>query len=148
MTTSDVRSPLMTTARLAGLLVTGALLIGSLAGTTYAQDAVAPSIMSPDNAQATVQDQSAQKPTADQAGNSLSDRQIMQRIRKAVMADTSLSTAAHNVKIISVNAQVTLRGHVHSEAEKQTIEAKAVDVVGADNVIDRLSVKNKQASNQ
>jgi osmotically-inducible protein OsmY len=80
-------------------------------------------------------------PTADQGKNNESDRTIMQKIRQAVIADKSLSTYAHNVKIISQNGKVTLKGPVHSEAEKQTIEQKAIDVAGAGNVTNEITIK-------
>jgi len=81
------------------------------------------------------------KPTADQAGNSAGDREIMQKIRKAVMDDKSLSTYAHNVKIIGKNGKVTLRGPVRSAEEKATIAKIAADVAGAGNVTDEITVK-------
>ena len=77
----------------------------------------------------------------------MTDRDVMQKIRKAVIADKSLSSYAHNIKIISENGQVTLKGPVRSATEKKIIEAKAVDVVGADNVINHLSVKRLQQAN-
>jgi hyperosmotically inducible periplasmic protein len=83
----------------------------------------------------------AAKPTADQSTNSQPDRDIMQKIRKAVIADKSLSTYAHNVKIIAQNGKVTLRGPVHSQAEKESIEQKATDVAGAGNVTNEITVK-------
>lgn len=80
-------------------------------------------------------------PTADQAKNNSSDTQTMQKIRKAVMDDKSLSTYAHNVKIIAQNGKVTLKGPVRSEEEKQSIEQKATDVAGAGNVVDDITIK-------
>jgi osmotically-inducible protein OsmY len=65
----------------------------------------------------------------------------MQKIRKAIVADRSLSTDAHNVKVISRDGVVTLRGPVRSESEKSAVEAKAADVVGASNVKNELTVK-------
>ena len=80
--------------------------------------------------------------TADQQKNNVSDRELTQKIRKAVMADKSLSTYAHNVKIVSQNGSVTLKGPVHSEEEKKAIVAKAVEVAGsADKVSDEITVK-------
>ena len=84
-------------------------------------------------------------PTADQGKNSESDRTIMQKIRQAVIADKSLSTYAHNVKIISQNGKVTLKGPVHSEAEKQSIEQKAIDVAGAGNITNEITIKAPKA---
>ncbi|MDP9127338.1 MAG: BON domain-containing protein [Pseudomonadota bacterium] len=94
-----------------------------------------------DNSRVNQRDRSAQEPTADQAGNQLSDRDVMQKIRQAIIADKSLSTYGHNVKVISQNGKVTLKGPVNSDQEKASIEAKAVDVVGDGNVVNNLSVK-------
>ncbi len=80
-------------------------------------------------------------PTADQAKNTASDRDIMQSIRKAIMADSSLSSYAHNVKVISKNGKVTLKGPVRSEEEKKLVESKATEVAGAGNVTDEMTVK-------
>jgi hyperosmotically inducible protein len=80
--------------------------------------------------------------TADQQRNNLSDRDLTKNIRKAIVADKSLSTYAHNVKVISQNGSVTLKGPVRSEDEKKTIVAKAVEVAGSsDKVTDELTVK-------
>jgi osmotically-inducible protein OsmY len=84
-------------------------------------------------------DQTSQT-TADQQSNSQSDRELSQHVRQALMQDKSLSTYAHNVKIIARNGQVTLKGPVRSDDEKQAIEAKAAEVAGKDNVVDELTV--------
>jgi hyperosmotically inducible protein len=64
-------------------------------------------------------------------------------IRRSVMADKSLSSYAHNIKIISQNGMVTLKGPVKSDEEKKTLIAKAVAVTGsADRVTDEISVKH------
>ena len=60
------------------------------------------------------------------------------------MNDKSLSTYAHNVKIITQEGQVTLKGPVRSESEKQTIETKATEVAGANKVTNELNVKPQQ----
>jgi len=69
------------------------------------------------------------------------DLQITQRIRKAVVGDGSLSFTAKNVKIITANGKVTLRGPVKSDEERGAIEAAAVRVAGAGNVDDQIEVK-------
>jgi hyperosmotically inducible protein len=79
-------------------------------------------------------------PTADQQKMNSSDRAITQKIRKAVHEDNSLSTYAHNIKIITQDGKVTLRGPVRSDEEKNSLEAKAVSVVGQDNVTNQLEV--------
>jgi hyperosmotically inducible protein len=104
-----------------------------------AQDSGASNV---DNTEVNVRDRNAGEPTADQAKNNLSDRKIMQKIRKAVVKDKSLSTYAHNVKIISEHGKVTLKGPVHSEDESTSIETKALKVAGQGNVDNQLSVKS------
>jgi hyperosmotically inducible protein len=95
----------------------------------------------PDNTKVNKQDRAADAPTADQQKNNLSDRELTQKIRKAVIADKTLSTYAHNVKIIAQNGAVTLKGPVRSDDEKKTIMAKAAEIAGADKVTDQISVK-------
>jgi osmotically-inducible protein OsmY len=94
----------------------------------------------PDNTRVNKKDRSPAETTADQAKETPSDREIMQKIRKAVTSDKSLSTYAHNVKIISEHGKVTLKGPVRSEEEKKNIEAKATEIAGAGNVDDEMTV--------
>ncbi|MET0790400.1 MAG: BON domain-containing protein [Polyangiaceae bacterium] len=63
-------------------------------------------------------------------GPSEADRKITRDIRQAVMSDSSLSFTAKNVKIITVDGKVTLRGPVKTAAERSAIEATARKVVG------------------
>ena len=65
----------------------------------------------------------------------------MRKIRRAVVADKSLSTYAHNIKIIAQGGKITLKGPVHTEEEKKAIEAKAAEIAGAGNVTNELTVK-------
>jgi osmotically-inducible protein OsmY len=59
------------------------------------------------------------------------------------MADKSLSSYAHNIKIVSQNGTVTLKGPVKSDDEKSSVIAKAVAVVGSvDKITDQVSVKH------
>ena len=95
----------------------------------------------PDNTGVNQRDRDSSQPTADKAKNTLSDRQIMQDIRKAVVADKSLSTYAHNVKIISDHGKVTLKGPVQTEEERKNIETKAVQVAGQGNITNMIEVK-------
>ena len=95
----------------------------------------------PDNTKMNKGDQSKTAVTADQQKMNAADRTLTQQIRKSVMADKSLSTYAHNVKIISQNGVVTLKGPVRSNDEKKSIVSKAVSVAGApDKVVDELTV--------
>jgi osmotically-inducible protein OsmY len=118
------------------------LYAGIIAAGLFLGVAVGATAQEPDNTKVNQRDRSTAQPTADQAKNNLSDRQIMQNIRKAVIADKTLSTYGHNTKIISEHGKVTLKGPVHSEEESKNIEAKATEVAGAGNVTNQLSVKN------
>jgi len=93
---------------------------------------------SPDNS-ATNQTQTK---TAEQQSEANSDRMLTKRIRQALIADKSLSVYGHNVKIITKDGSVTLKGPVNSEEEKQTIASKAQSIVGSpDKVTNQLLVK-------
>ena len=91
----------------------------------------------PDN---TKKNRDQSSPTADQQKMNPSDRAITQKIRKALMADKSLSTYAHNVKIVAQDGKVTLRGPVRSDDEKRSVEAKAAAVVGEGNVTSQIEI--------
>lgn len=94
-----------------------------------------------DNTKMNKGDKSDQAPTADKAKNNLSDREVMAHIRRDVVKDKALSTYAHNVKIVSTNGKVTLRGPVHSEQEKEAIEQYAKKYAGDMNVTNEITVK-------
>jgi osmotically-inducible protein OsmY len=100
----------------------------------------------PDNTKMNKGDARKGAVTADQAKNNKSDREIMAEIRRSIVADKQLSTYAHNVKIVAQHGQVTLKGPVHSEEEKKTIEDKARDVAGAGNVTNQITVKQDKKS--
>ena len=76
----------------------------------------------------------------DQAENE-TDRQISATVRQAVVGDSSLSTNAHNVKIITSGGTVTLRGPVKSSEEKAAIESKAKQVAGVTRVDNLLEIE-------
>src|ERR1700730_12215139 len=62
-----------------------------------------------DNTKTNQRDKSKAEPTADQQKENQSDRELTQQIRRAIVQDKSLSTYAHNVKIISEDGLVTLK---------------------------------------
>jgi len=74
-------------------------------------------------------------------GNSEGDIAITQSIRKAVVANDSLSMNAKNVKIVTIDGEVTLRGPVKTPAEKATIVAAAGRTVGVKRVNDQIEVE-------
>lgn len=98
----------------------------------------------PDNTKVNERDRSKDEPTADQQKDNRSDRDITQQIRESIMKDKSLSTYAHNVKIITQNGMVTLKGPVRSEEEKKTVEARATEVAGDNKVTSELDIKPKK----
>jgi len=94
----------------------------------------------PDNSKTNKRDRDKSSPTADRQKMNSTDRDLAKRIRSAITDDKSLSTYAHNIKIIAQDGKVTLKGPVRSEEEKSAIEAKATEVAGAGNVINQLEV--------
>ena len=126
--------------RIALALVLSSTLLG-LGTVTMAQDS-AP--VAPDNSAVNVRDRDPGAMTAGEQSNAKSDVEITREIRGAVVKDHSLSMLAHNVKIVSANGSVTLRGPVKSEEEKTNLEAKASNVAGQLNVTDDLKVANSQ----
>jgi hyperosmotically inducible protein len=95
----------------------------------------------PDNSRANQQERGAA--TADQQAENPGDRDLARKIRKSIMDDKNLSTYAHNVKVIARGGTVILKGPVRSHDEKTAIEAKAVEIAGAVNVKNELTVKPK-----
>jgi hyperosmotically inducible periplasmic protein len=78
--------------------------------------------------------------TADHQNMNPADRNTSKQIRSAIYKDHSLSTYAHNIKVITRDGKVTLKGPVRTEDEKAAIAAKAAGVVGAENVTNLLEV--------
>jgi osmotically-inducible protein OsmY len=65
---------------------------------------------------------------------------LAKKIRSAIVADKSLSTYAHNVKILARDGKVTLKGPVRSEEEKTALIGKAAGIAGEGNVMDQMDV--------
>ena len=83
----------------------------------------------------------------DQSENA-ADRELSRKVRKAVVDDDTLSTTAHNIKIITVNGVVTLRGPVKDNRERNTIAAKAKQVAGVKKVDNKLEIAAKERSSE
>jgi len=81
----------------------------------------------PDNTKVKKRVQNANAKTADQQQTNAADQECTRAIRQAIIADKSLSTYAQNVKIITLDGMVTLKGPVKSDAEKKIVMAKAVE---------------------
>jgi hyperosmotically inducible protein len=116
-----------------------ALLLASMLATPYAI-AQSTSAVAPDNAKSNKVDTSNATATADAQTNNPTDLDLTKRIRQSLMADKSLSTYAHNIKIVTVNGSVTLNGVVRSEDEKDAIEMKAANIAGRSKITDNLKI--------
>lgn len=93
-----------------------------------------------DNTKVNKRDRNKEEPTAGQQSNAKTDRELTRKIRQALVKDKDLSTYAHNVKVITRNGTVTLKGPVRSEDEKKAVEAKAAEVAGGASITNELEV--------
>jgi hypothetical protein len=108
---------------------------------TPKEDAVA---KPPDNTGRNVRDRSDAAVTPGDQGEAKGDLEVTRQIRQAVSHNDQLSMAAKNVKIISENGKVTLRGPVNSDAEKSQIEQIAKGIAGVSAVDNQLEIKENQ----
>ena len=123
------------------LLLSGVLIVGC--SKDRAEDKqVSQATVEADNTGRNVRDRNDQTKTPTDQGESEADRKISQNIRQAITADDSLSTNGKNVKIITSDGTVTLRGPVKNDQEKSTIAAKAQQVAGVKNVDNQLEITN------
>ena len=109
----------------------------------WAQDSTSTSQTAGDNSKVNQQERQPSEPTADQQKNNRSDLDITREIRQSLTQDKSLSTYAHNVKVIAQNGKVTLKGPVRSDDEKTAVLAKAAEVAGQTNINDEMTVVPK-----
>ena len=79
--------------------------------------------------------------TAEKQSNAKADRETTAKVRKEILGDKSLSTYGHNVKVITVNGVVTLKGPVQSEDEKEKVAALTANVVSGDKITNELTIK-------
>ncbi|HYD49918.1 MAG TPA: BON domain-containing protein [Terriglobales bacterium] len=108
----------------------------------------APGIVTPeakhdaDNTARNTRDRDDDKKLPVDQSNDPQDLEITRQIRKAVVAKDGLSINAQNVKIITADAVVTLRGPVKSEQERQTIAEIATNVAGVKRVNNQLEIES------
>ncbi len=115
-----------------------ALIIGPSSSALFAQNT------QPDNSKMNSSATNNTTQTADRQKNNKSDVHITADIRKAVYADKSLSTYAHNVKIITRHGMVTLKGPVRSDEEKAAVEKYATQTAGDGKVTNNLTIAPKK----
>lgn len=94
----------------------------------------------PDNTKVNQRDRATGAITADQQGNSKADVERTAAIRKAITEQKNLSTYARNVKIVTLDSRVTLRGPVRDQAEHDLVGKLAADIAGASNVKNELEI--------
>ena len=98
----------------------------------------------PDNTATNERDRSSEAKTSGDQSNSSADLKITQAIRQALMKDPELSTTAKNIKVITANGQVTLRGPVKTAQEKAKIDQIARSAAGRAQIADQLDVKGSK----
>jgi osmotically-inducible protein OsmY len=120
--------------------------LSSLALSAFAQENATPAA---DNTGRNERDRSGETQTSGDQSNGSPDIKMTAAIRRAVMHDDSLSMMAKNVKIITENGMVTLRGPVKSEAEKTKIAQLAKQAAQGAMIHNELEVKaSEQVPNQ
>lgn len=129
--------------RYAAIFATLTLLGGAAmaAGQTAAPAAGSMAASTADNTRINDRDKGNSGATPQAQSNAKRDRQLLAAVRRTVVKDKSLSTLAHNVKIMVADGVVTLRGPVHSDAEKSKIEMLAKQVNGVSSVQNDLDIK-------
>lgn len=95
----------------------------------------------PDNTGRNERDRDGNTVTPEDQSENEADRKITADIRSAITGDETMSLNARNVKIVTLNGVVTLRGPVETQAEKDAIEAKAEAIAGVSRVDNQLEVK-------
>ena len=94
-----------------------------------------------DNTGINVRDKDGATQTPQDQTTGADDRKLVAEVRRAIVDDKSLSTSAHNVKIVANGGVVTLRGPVTSKEEKTKVEKHAQQVAGVSSVENQLDIK-------
>ena len=117
------------------------LAVAYLSAFTLAPMAADNKKVAPDNTATNERDRSGETKTSGDQSNSSADLKITQAIRQALMKDSGLSVTAKNIKIITTNGQVTLRGPVKTAQEKAKIDQLAKSAAGGAQIDNQLDVK-------
>lgn len=119
------------------------LIACALAGIVSVSPALAEQHLDADNTGKNVRDRGDDTLTPTDQGGSPADRDVTAKIRKAIVDDDHLSTNAQNIKIVTRDGAVTLRGPVKSSEEKAAVAAKAQQVAGVKRVDNQLEIERK-----
>jgi len=98
----------------------------------------------PDNTAINKRDRSGETNTSGDQSNTSADLKTTQAVRQALMQDDELSTTAKNIKVITANGQVTLRGPVKTAQEKEKIDQVAKSAAGGAQIVNQLDVKGSK----
>lgn len=123
-------------------------LVTDIRGVTSVKNQMTVGKTEPDNTARNVRDGNNQTLTPLDQGNSKADVAITAQIRKDIIAAKGMSMNARNVKIITVDGRVTLRGPVDTADEKRLIGEIADRIADAKHVDNQLEVKSTDKSNQ
>jgi len=93
-----------------------------------------------DNTKVNKRDRDAGEVTADNQKQNKADVELTAKIRQLIIKDESLTTNAQNIKIISVDGAVTLKGPVKTDLEKSTVEKHAIAIAGEKNVTNQIEI--------
>jgi hyperosmotically inducible protein len=120
------------------------IIVTLLCVSVFTLSAIAQDTAAADNTRKNERDRSGETTTSGDQSNSQEDVKITAAIRRAVVRDNSLSTTAKNVKIITANGTVTLRGPVKNDAEKTKIAELAQSAAGNAKIDNQLEVKTSK----
>src|SRR4026207_433941 len=120
------------------------IILTLLCVSVFTLSAIAQDTAAADNTKKNERDRSGETTTSGDQSNSQQDVKITAAIRRAVVGDHSLSATAKNVKIITANGLVTLRGPVKNDAEKARIAELAQSAAGNAKINNQLEVKTSK----
>jgi hyperosmotically inducible protein len=124
------------------ILASAALIGGAVCTVSAAPSDYMPSTdkSAPDNSAQNARDRGNETMTPMDQSNKPEDVDLTRRVRQAVESDKNLSTDAKNIKIITVDGVVWLRGPVKTAQEKAEIARAAHEIAGAGNVRDQIQI--------
>ena len=129
--------------RLSMLLIAAALSRPAFAQERSQNPTPQPAATKADNSAINARDESGATLTPRDQPNNATDIKVEADVRSAIVGDKTLSTLAHNVKIVTANGTVTLRGPVRTVAEKERVAKLAMNTSGVARVENLIDVNRK-----
>jgi hyperosmotically inducible protein len=117
------------------------IILSLLCVSVFTLSAIAQETPAADNTEKNQRDRSSETKTSGDQSDKPEDVKVTAAVRRAVVGDHSLSATAKNVKIITADGTVTLRGPVQNEAEKAKIAELAQSAAGNAKIDNQLEVK-------